>query len=203
MRIENYFEHDFQKDIAKLQFNDVPQVLRDILNDADLLLFGGKNWSNLAQDLEHIETDVRPAFILCLFAVVATDQCMQSYFKSHYPRWRAQTAYPKFGWVRFGLYNENPLKLFSVPEKAQLVDTAQALSLMSEFVVFYRQLLNDYCTAHAPDLSADLFFNRLLQDKIMDLDDGALVASFKAMAAGLITHTSKRPYTGADFGLAA
>ena len=92
MRIENYFEHDFQKDIAKLQFNEVPQVLRDILHDPELLLFGGKNWSHLAHDLEHIEPNVRPAFILCLFAVVATDQCMQSYFKSHYPRWRTHTG---------------------------------------------------------------------------------------------------------------
>ncbi len=103
MSIANYFNQGFQRDIGKLQFSEVPQVLKDILNDKDLIQFGGRNWSKVDTDLKDIDVELRPMFVLCLFVLVATDQCMQTYFKQHYANWRAQTAYPKFGWIRFGL----------------------------------------------------------------------------------------------------
>jgi hypothetical protein len=186
MSIVKYFNQGFQRDIAKLQFSEVPQVLKDILNDKDLIQFGGKNWSRVEEDLKGIEVELRPMFVLCLFALVATDQCMQTYFKQHYPDWRAQTVYPKFGWTRFGLYSENPLKLLAVPEQAQLVDADQASTLMREFVSFYRGLVADYCRLHAPQLTADLFFSKLLQDDIFNFDEGQLVGAFKKAAADLI-----------------
>lgn len=186
MNIEHYFDTGFQSDIAKLQFSEVPQVLKDILNDQELVLFGGKNWSHVEADLGPMDSEVRPLFVLCLFAVVATDQCMQSYFKPHYARWRSETAYPKFAWTRFGLYNENPLKLLSVPEQAGLLDTARTSGLMREFVLFYRNLVADYFDMHATGLSADMFFTKLLQDDIMALDEGVLVAAFKQVAFDLL-----------------
>lgn len=186
MSIVKYFNHGFQRDIGKLQFSEVPQVLKDILNDKDLIQFGGKNWSRVEDDLKNIDVELRPMFVLCLFALVATDQCMQTYFKQHYADWRAQTAYPKFGWTRFGLYNENPLKLLSVPEQMQLVDAAKTSALMREFVGFYRTLVADYCHLYAPQLSADLFFSRLLQDDIFTAGEGLVVDAFKQAAPALI-----------------
>jgi hypothetical protein len=186
MNLIKYFNHGFQCDIGKLNFVDVPQVLKDILNDKDLIQFGGKNWSRAPDDLDNIDVELRPMFVLCLFALVATDQCMQTYFKPHYADWRAQTAYPKFGWTRFGLYNENPLKLLSVPEQLQLVDAEKTSALMREFVGFYRTLVADYCQLHAPHLSDDLFFSRLLQDDIFSLGEGRVVAAFKQAAPALI-----------------
>jgi len=186
MSIVKYFNHGFQRDIGKLNFVEVPQVLKDILNDKELIQFGGKNWSRVEHDLQDIDVELRPMFVLCLFALVATDQCMQTYFKQHYGHWRAQTFYPKFGWTRFGLYNENPLKLLSVPEQAQLLDSEQTCALLREFVGFYRTLVADYCHLHAPELSADLFFSRLLQDDIFTLCEGRVVAAFKQVAPGLI-----------------
>jgi hypothetical protein len=186
MSIVSYFNHGFQRDIGKLQFSEVPQVLKEILNDKDLIQFGGKNWFRAQDDLDDIEAELRPMFILCLFALVATDQCMQTYFKQHYADWRAQTAYPKFGWTRFGLYNENPLKLLSVPEQAKLIDVTKTCGLMHDFVDFYRTLVVDYCHQHAPQLSADLFFSRLLQDDIFSMGEGQVVAAFKQAAPALI-----------------
>jgi hypothetical protein len=186
MNIEHYFNTDFQSDIAKLKFSEVPQVLKDILHDQNLVLFGGKNWSHVKADLEPMDLEVRPLFVLCLFAVVATDQCMQSYFKQHYADWRNATAYPKFAWTRFGLYNENPLKLLSAPELAGLLDMSRASGLMREFVLFYRNLVADYFDMHATGLSAEMFFTKLLQDDIMALDEGLLVAAFKQEAFDLL-----------------
>jgi hypothetical protein len=186
MSIVKYFNHGFQSDIGKLQFTEVPKVLRDILNDKDLIQFGGKNWSHVQEDLQDIDPELRPMFVLCLFALVATDQCMQTYFKPYYADWRVQTAYPKFGWTRFGLYNENPLKLLSVPEQMQLVDVEKTCALMRDFMGFYRSLVTDYCHQHAPQLSVDLFFTRLLQDEIFEMGEGQLVAAFKHAASDLI-----------------
>ncbi len=186
MNIANYFNQGFQRDIGKLQFSEVPQVLKDILNDKDLIQFGGRNWSKVDTDLKDIDVELRPMFVLCLFVLVATDQCMQTYFKQHYANWRAQTAYPKFGWIRFGLYNENPLRLLSVPEKLQLLDAKQTCALMREFVGFYRTLVADYCHVHAPQISADAFFSKLLQDDIFSRGEGEVVAAFIQAAPGLI-----------------
>jgi hypothetical protein len=156
------------------------------LNDKDLIQFGGKNWSKVEADLKDIDVELRPMFVLCLFALVATDQCMQTYFKPHYANWRAQTNYPKFGWIRFGLYNENPLRLLSVPEKLQLVDAEQTCALMREFVGFYRTLVADYCHVHAPLISADAFFSKLVQDDIFSRGEGEVDAAFIQAAPGLI-----------------
>jgi hypothetical protein len=179
MTLENYFNSSFQSDVAKLQFRAVPQVLKDILQDQELVLFGGKNWSTVDEDLALISPENRPQFILCLFLLVATDQCMQSYFKAHYPHWRSQTAYPKFGWTRFGLYNENPLKLLSVPDVAGLVDAELCSALLPEFVAFYRQQIEDYVRMHCPELTAEHFFGKLCRDAIFEFNEGALVPVFK------------------------
>lgn len=186
MTLESYFNSSFQTDVAKLQFRVVPQVLKDILHDQDLVLFGGKNWSAVQEDLAHIKPENRSLFILSLLILVATDQCMQSYFKSHYPHWRAQTAYPKFGWTRFGLYNENPLKLLSIPEMAGLLDAKETCSLMPEFVLFYRQQIQEYARMHCPGLTADYFFEKLCRDAIFDLEEGEVVNAFKRSMMGLL-----------------
>jgi hypothetical protein len=201
--IVQYFNRGFQKDIPKLQFIQAPQVLKDILDDPHLILFGGKNWRTVQEDLKTIDPAVRPMFVLCLFALVATDQCMQTYFKYHYGDWRAQTAYPKFGWTRFGLYNENPLKLLSVPEQAECVDADQTAALMHEFVGFYRTLVADYCDLHSPELSADLFFSKLLQDDIFSRGEGQLVAAFKQAAPALIQGRTLDASSSEDYLLAA
>ena len=203
MSIANYFNQGFQRDIGKLQFSEVPQVLKDILNDKDLIQFGGKNWSKVEADLKDIDVELRPLFVLCLFALVATDQCMQIHFKQHYANWRAQTNYPKFGWIQFGFYNENPLKLLSVPEKLQLVDAEQTSALMREFVGFYQTLVAEYCHVHAPQISADVFFTKLLQDDIFSRGEGEVVAAFIQAAPGLIQGRIPDTSVSEDYLLAA
>lgn len=203
MSIVHYFNHGFQRDIAKLQFHEVPQVLKDILDDPNLVLFGGKNWPTVQDDLKNIDPEVRPMFVLCLFALVATDQCMQTYFKHEYADWRAQTQYPKFAWTRFGLYNENPLKLLSLPEQSGMLDAAKTCDLMREFAVFYRGLITDYCRVHAPELSSDQFFTRLLQDGIFGFNGGDVVASFKRASGALVQGPSHEDAPARDYFLPA
>lgn len=203
MSIVHYFNRGFQRDIAKLHFSEAPQVLKDILNDQSLVLFGGKNWPSVQDDLKNIDPDDRPMFVLCLFALVATDQCMQTYFKHHYTDWRAQTQYPKFAWTRFGLYNENPLKLLSLPEQSGMLDVDVTCDLMREFTVFYRGLITDYCHVQAPQWSPDEFFTRLLQDDIFGLNGGEVLAAFKRASGALVQGTSHKGAQAQDYFLPA
>ncbi len=203
MTIEHYFNSSFQIDVAKLQFRPVPQVLKDILHDQDLVLFGGKNWSSVEDDLAQVEPENRPMFVLCLLVLVATDQCMQTYFKSHYAHWRAQTAYPKFGWTRFGLYNENPLKLLSSPESAGLLDVTATCALMPEFVAFYQRQIHDYVRLHAPELTVEYFLAKLCQDAVFDLDEGHAVAAFKQAMQRWLQSVRSKDSSGDSYLLAA
>lgn len=203
MSIERYFNSNFQIDVAKLHFRPVPQVLKDILHDQDLVLFGGKNWSSVQEDLTLIEPDHRPLFVLCLLALVATDQCMQTYFKPHYAHWRAQTAYPKFGWSRFGLYNENPLRLLSAPESAGLLDVKGTCNLMPEFIAFYQRQIQEYVRLHCPELSVEYFFEKLCQDAIFDFDDGQVVPAFKHTMLHWLQNTWPQDESGEGYLLAA
>ena len=73
---------------------------------------------------------------------------------------------------------------------------------MREFVGFYRTLVADYCHLHAPKLSADLFFSRLLQDDIFALGEGRVVAAFKQAAPALIQGRTLDTSACEDFLLA-
>lgn len=181
MTFKRYFSKDFPKDLSTLQLSPVPQVLKDIFHDQGLLCFGGMDWKQVAQDLASIAVHNRPRFVLSLLAMVLTDQCMQMYFKSSYASWRAQTNYPKFAWMRFGLYNENPLKLLAVPEHAGLLPVGQTLALMPEFVSFYLEMVADYLKKNMPQVTADQFFKPLFSEGMMQLDEGVLTGSFKRM----------------------
>ena len=202
MTFKRYFSKDFSKDLATLQLGPVPQVLKDIFHDQGLLCFGGKDWKNVAQDLESIAVHHRPRFVLSLLAMVLTDQCMQTYFKSSYAAWRAQTNYPKFAWMRFGLYNENPLKLLAVPERAGLLPVGQTLALMPEFVSFYLELVADYLQKNMPQVTPEVFFQSVFKDGIMQLDDGVVLAAFKrALQQALHPAAAEHPHM-ADWAMA-
>lgn len=179
MTFKRYFSKDFPKDLFALQLSHVPQVLKDIFNDDDLCVFGGKDWANVAKDLEAVPLHNRPQFVLSLLAVVLTDQCIQTHFKSSYKRWRAQTNYPKFAWIRFGLYNENPLKLLTRPEAEGLLPVAATVALVPEFVEFFLDLIGEYLQKNMPEVSSEQFFKVVFKDGIMDLKGGEALDAFK------------------------
>ncbi len=202
MTFKRYFSKDFPKDLGALQLSPVPRVLKDIFHDPDLLCFGGKDWKHVAQDLELIAVHDRPRFVLSLLAMVLTDQCMQTYFKSSYATWRAQTNYPKFAWMRFGLYNENPLKLLAMPERAGLLPVAQTLALMPEFVSFYLELVADYLKKNMPQVAPEAFFKSVFKDGIMQLDDGVVLAAFKCALQQALQPASSQQTHMVDWAMA-
>jgi len=202
MTLKRYFSKDFQKDLATLHLMDVPQVLKDIFNDQELLCFGGKDWVHVSKDLAPMTLSNRPRFVLSLLAVVLTDQCMQTHFKSSYAQWREQTNYPKFAWMRFGLYNENPLKIFSVPERAGLLPVDQTLAQMPEFVAFYLELMGDYLKKNMPHISLERFCQAIFKDRIMELDDGQVLAAFKQAFEQAVFPSAQEGWQQSDCAMA-
>lgn len=179
MHLKGYFSKDFQKDLRALHLVNAPQVLKDIFCDDDLCCFGGKDWAHVAQDLEAVPEQNRPCFVLSLLAVVLTDQCIQTHFKSSYKRWHQQTNYPKFAWVSLGLHNENPLKILSRPESEGLLPVAATVALVPEFVQFYLDLIEGYLEQNMPHVTSVQFFAAVYKDGIMDLQGGEVLEAFK------------------------
>lgn len=202
MTLKRYFSKDFQKDLATLHLVDVPQVLKDIFNDQDLFCFGGKDWANVSKDLASVPASNRSRFVLSLLAVVLTDQCIQTHYKPSYAQWRDQTNYPKFAWMRFGLYNENPLKILSVPERAGLLPVDQTLALMPEFVAFYLALMGDYLKKNMPNISLERFCQAIFKDRIMALEDGQVLAAFKQAFAQAVFPSAREGWQQADCAMA-
>lgn len=179
MNFKRYFSKDFAKDLRALHLVHAPQVLKDIFSDDGLCCFGGKDWAHVAQDLAAVPVQNRPSFVLSLLAVVLTDQCIQTHFRPHYPHWHAHTQYPKFAWIRLGLYNENPLKILSRPESEGLLPVAATVALVPEFVQFYLDLIEGYLQQNMRHVSAAQFFAALYKDGIMDLQGGEVLEAFK------------------------
>lgn len=182
MKLSTYFKQDFPKHLSQLQFRPVNQVLKDLFHDPMLVLFGGRDWAHIQQDLAPIPRQQRAHFIYALLAIVLTDQCIQTYFKTAYPAWREATAYPKFGWSGFGLHNENPYKLIAVAESCGLVDRAALHALLPEFVEFLQDVATAHFTREMPVVDVRQFFRHLLSDDINALQSGTVLPALQAMA---------------------
>lgn len=182
MKLASYFKQDFPKHLSQLQFRPVNQVLKDLFHDPFLVLFGGRDWAHVQQDLAPIPRNQRAHFVYALLAIVLTDQCIQTYFKSAYPAWREATAYPKFGWSGFGLHNENPYKLVSVAESSGLVDRTALQALLPEFVEFLQDVVHAHFARELPAVDVPQFFQHLLADGINAHQSGTVLPALQATA---------------------
>ena len=182
MKLASYFQQPFPMHLSQLQLRPANQVLRDLFHDPLLVIFGGRDWAHVQQDLAPIPRAQRAHCVYALLAIVLTDQCLQRYFRSAYPVWREATAYPKFGWTGFGLHAENPYKLLSVAESSGMVDPEALLALLPEFVEFFRELVSAHFSRELPTVDVQQFFQRLLDDGINLHRSGSVLPRFDGLA---------------------
>jgi hypothetical protein len=202
MNLKRYFSKDFQQDLRALHLVNAPQVLKDIFCDDELCCFGGKDWAHVAQDLEAVPEQNRPCFVLSLLAVVLTDQCIQTHFKSSYKRWHQQTNYPKFAWISLGLHHENPLKILTRPESEGLLPVASTVALVPEFVQFFIELMGDYLQQNMPQVSTEQFFQAVIKSGIMDLQGGEVLGAFKQTLTLALNPPETSPAVPSEWALA-
>ena len=121
-----------------------------------------------------------PAFHLSLFMVIISDQCLFRYFRDSYPVWRKHTNYPKFGWSGFGPHNENPFKILWVPEREAMVNNAQVIAMIPDFVRFWIDESKSFFHQNLPDIDVTGYFEAIRHDHSHEFNLGTVVPRVKS-----------------------
>lgn len=160
--MKHYFHNKFPSQLTLLAFNRPSQIVREhIMKDDAVMFFGGKDWESAKTDLNRVPSDDRPKFVLALFMVVISDQCLYRHFNETYQTWRCQTKFPKFGWSGFGPHNENPFKILWAPERDEVISTTEIALILPEFVSFMKSETDCYFSNHLPGIPSKAFFHAI------------------------------------------
>lgn len=175
MNFKNYFREEFPVHFRKLNFKQPNRVVRGMMmNDPNVLFFGGRNWENFGSDIENIPKEDRQLFILALFMTVISDQNLYRYFKDEYPRWRERTMFPKFGWSGFGPHIENPMKILSVPEEKGYFKNEDIKNLVVPFVEFCWNEAEELLERFELKIDRSDFFQTMVNDPEFENGSGEL-----------------------------
>lgn len=166
--MEQYLNNQFPTDLRRLQFSSPNQVVQENLElfqvDQHTIFFGGQDWSNLEQDIAHIDQDKLDWFFLCLFTITTIDLILFSYFQAYYPVFRNATRYPKFGWSGFGLHFENPKKLLTVPEAQGRLNRVLLDQQLDEYLPLLVNRCDAFFTATPGAPTTLQFLTAILED---------------------------------------
>jgi len=179
--MNEYFYQEFPKHLRLVKCKKPNKIILKIEKDSTLNFFGGRDWENVSDDLGCIPKNKRTNFILSLFMVVLTDQCLYTRFPDSYPIWRKQTDFPKFGWSGSGPHNENPLKLLWAPEREKEVNNAEVIEQMPYFVDFMLDTVVDFLKKDLSDVKFIGFFDAITKDVAFEFSEGEIVKSFKTV----------------------
>jgi hypothetical protein len=164
--MDSYFHGPFKHDLTLLHTRKPNSIVVEHMlhSDPSAVFFGGGEWKQCSEDLAGISPATRPHFILSLFMVIITEQCLHAYFPAAQRAWRARTGFPLFGWSGFGIHNENPYHILRKPVAAGLVDEAAAVALAPAFAAFFQAEVASYFSASGLSVSAAEFFASLRAD---------------------------------------
>lgn len=177
--MQAYFSTAFPQDLRRIGLTRPDRIVaQEIMKDEAAVFFGGPEWTNVAQDLAVIAPGHRLDFVLSVFMVTLTDQCIFTHRQDLYPQWRRRTGFPKFGWCGFGAHHENPLYLLGTPEREGLIDTDQAIERMPAFVDFLIGETERYFKACDFGLTVRDYVEFIRRDDAYSFGEGALVPAF-------------------------
>lgn len=174
--IQDYFENKFPSDLTKIEFQ-LPDVVvqNHMLGEQITPFFGGSEWKHCREDLANIRVGDRNVFVLSIFMIVLTDQCLFRYHQDLYAQWRKRTQFPKFGWTGFGYHNENPFKLLWIPERDAQIEIENLILLIPDFLQFFKFKLNQFF----PTFEINLFFENIKHDNAYQFNEGNALKAFK------------------------
>lgn len=178
--MHDYFYSVFPNQLKTLSYLKPPQYLSEMHHLGGALFFGGSDWENAATDLARVPPEDRPRFVLSLFMIVLTDQALFTHNTNAYDEWRRRTNFPKFGWFGFGVHNENPFKLLSVPEQEGLVDAEEIIAAMPEFVDFFIAESTKMLVDAGLLTEIGLHFESIRSDPAYAFGEGKVVPAFKS-----------------------
>jgi len=161
MTLLQYSKTQFFNDLKLLQFskpNDIILKHNPYFNERTVF-FGGREWSNFNQDINHVSDTNKGYFCICLFSMVSADQNIQRHFTNLIDRWDEKFKYPKFGDNGFGRPNEKVKYLLQIPEQNGVdFDGISDTEIQEYFCAHYqngRIILDE---------NVERFFNIMLED---------------------------------------
>ena len=184
MTIDTYFKTTFNADFQKLTFRRV--ALRSRNNSGGLqpgLIFGGRHWRNMRQDLSAVPKENRELFLWCLFLLSLTDQTIFAHFGHIYPQWSRVANLPKF--ACFGCCNriQSPFHILERPVHdpagGRLLRLPIARSRIPEAVSTYLRMLESSSPAHLENLAINDFANATIADPDFHFGHGMLARAFR------------------------
>lgn len=167
MALINYSRTTFLNDLSVLQFTRPNRIVIEMnanFNDKTIF-FGGRQWSDFQQNINHVLPQNRAYFCLCLFTLVSADQNIHAHFPNLIKAWDRRFSYPKFGWCGFGAHFEKVRYLLQIPEQNGI-----------DFNIITEQELQDYFCFHYQtgktelDQNINSFFRIMLEDADFDFN---------------------------------
>ncbi|WP_146219334.1 hypothetical protein [Sphaerotilus hippei] len=177
--MKNYFYSKFPEHLSLLDFNRPNRVIQEYMNNDPIVFFGGPNWENAANDLSRIPAGHRPHFVLSLFMITLTDQCLFTHHRHLYEEWRMKTNFPKFGHSGFGIRNENPLIILRAPEEKGLIEIDATSKMMPEFVGFFLEETRKLLDKTSSTTNLENYIRSIKNDRDYQLNEGILIQAFK------------------------
>jgi hypothetical protein len=164
MSFERYYLQEFRKDLSAV-FALRPQGVhdRDQHDDWQYSL-QPRSVSRENQAITEWSGERKALFAVSLFYTVLVDQVCHTYFRSHYPRFRELTMYPKWrGDCPGGCHgHHHPVEILSVigasPGRHGASPSQQVVSLIHQAKPFVRQQLASFCEQQMPELPAAHFW---------------------------------------------
>lgn len=166
MTLSEYFEKQFTKDLAKIEF-EIPN--EDIFRDCYTRTYGRNNWENIHQDVNNIDENNRSYFFICLFYITSIDLNIFSHFNQYYKIFRNKTAYPKFGTYSFGFAHHKPKLLLDIPIQKNLLDVDQVG--LNEFIHFFSEETRTFLETNLEKVTTEDFFRALLSDNDFQIEE--------------------------------
>ena len=106
--IRDYYNNKFRTDLTTF------------MPDTRVPYFGHSRSSDCC-NLDKIQMESRPAFLICRYFTVLADQAMCTYYHAKYQHFAKLTQYPKFC-HGLGQIQKNPRELLFVPIEKGMVD---------------------------------------------------------------------------------
>ncbi|NUQ82499.1 MAG: hypothetical protein HUU10_12875 [Bacteroidetes bacterium] len=176
MNLHAYLYTQFLSDLTSIHFKQPNHLIMEHPEewriDSATVFFGGPDWENMETDLRWVDKENLDNFILCLFVITVIDLTMFSHFRSHYPVFRVQTRYPKFGWAGFGLHYEKPKKLLTVPVQAGLTTLTKTPDEVKELVNLFIWECDRFFGTHLPPITTTAFVEAMLADRDFRPEEG-------------------------------
>lgn len=177
--MKNYFYSTFPEHLRLLDFNRPNRVIQEYMNNDPIVFFGGPNWENAVNDLSRIPEEYRPHFLLSLFMITLTDQCLFTHHRHLYEEWRRETNFPKFGHSGFGIHNENPLIILRAPEEKGLIKIDATSEMMPEFVGFFLEETRKLLDKTSSTTNLENYIRSIKNDRDYQINEGILIQAFK------------------------